>query len=358
MLLSHSSVSGTPSSHQLGSRHHGTTDHQHNELSNDNCKSSLERRDSVTESWPLYTALYPSHHCHQRHDAASYRSWQSNPSMDYAFAVPELLENILLFVDQRLLLTSCLRVDKTWHSLITTSPSLQRHLFFRPMTSSQPVDSCKTPTWNPLLTWGFPNWFGGSQYPQRLDVKTGVRRNPRDSFSFFDAAVAETFYALPWARNWKAWSREEASWRHMQITQQPIRALHVRTALDTYGERTDYTGTATFLETEVGGGGLCMGELYDYVTRNMENFHFSSKTNDWICADGTRVDGRENSPWTCKSMAEPCHMHEGTWCMELHIYQPFYSNNAFEGELDKTKFRSKAPTKAFQVFSVEDGHKL
>jgi hypothetical protein len=49
----------------------------------------------------------------------------------HALEVAELLEMILLEVDQSTLLTSCLRVEKRWQSLIETSPARQKHLFFR-----------------------------------------------------------------------------------------------------------------------------------------------------------------------------------------------------------------------------------
>jgi len=55
------------------------------------------------------------------------------------FAMPEMLEAILLLVDVRTVLISCQRVYKLWHFVIARSPALQRHLFFLPdQTSSSP----------------------------------------------------------------------------------------------------------------------------------------------------------------------------------------------------------------------------
>lgn len=59
------------------------------------------------------------------------------PAMDAFLAMPELLEALFLECDMRDVLTSAQRVCKLWHGIVTTSPSVQVHLFFRPARVSR-----------------------------------------------------------------------------------------------------------------------------------------------------------------------------------------------------------------------------
>jgi hypothetical protein len=54
-----------------------------------------------------------------------------------AFAIPELLENILSGVDMLTLLVSAQRVSRVWNDLIKSSSSLQQKLSFNSATSGQ-----------------------------------------------------------------------------------------------------------------------------------------------------------------------------------------------------------------------------
>lgn len=70
-------------------------------------------------------------------------------SVDQVFAIPELLEMILLRLPELDLLLSQ-RVNTTWRSLTKTSPHLQRKLFYK-------VDVCDLASisdinWNPLIS--------------------------------------------------------------------------------------------------------------------------------------------------------------------------------------------------------------
>jgi hypothetical protein len=47
------------------------------------------------------------------------------------FNVPELLENIILFLAERDILASAQRVSRTWKASIKTSPHIQRKLLLR-----------------------------------------------------------------------------------------------------------------------------------------------------------------------------------------------------------------------------------
>src|SRR5438034_9434495 len=56
------------------------------------------------------------------------------------------------------LLTSAIRINRTWHDLIVSSPQLQRDLFFR--SASFPGNLEKNETrFNALLLSVFPQWF-------------------------------------------------------------------------------------------------------------------------------------------------------------------------------------------------------
>src|SRR5580700_1018744 len=76
------------------------------------------------------------------------RSSMSNTSTsEQVLYNPELLECILLHLPERDLLVNAQRVSQLWNAIITTSPTLQRILYFQPFPSE---DSIKC-TVNPIL---------------------------------------------------------------------------------------------------------------------------------------------------------------------------------------------------------------
>jgi hypothetical protein len=169
---------------------------------------------------------------------------------------PELLEQILLNLDMHTLLVSAQRVSKAWHSLITSSKPLQRHLYFEPITAKTPQEITTTRTRNPLLEKTFKPFFpppgtsfeGGQRY-----YLQGNSFAAQSGFSFMDedpspkpadAAVpsytgkhsipavraaaqtrkaekeaAEARAKEVAARRRKAFLRKGASWRRMLIQQ-------------------------------------------------------------------------------------------------------------------------------------------
>ncbi|KAJ5181095.1 hypothetical protein N7491_000650 [Penicillium cf. griseofulvum] len=74
-------------------------------------------------------------------------------TQDTALETAEVLENILLYLDFKSILTSAQRVCHSWQDLISTSPSLQKQLFFRPDWARKDKER------NPLLAEIFPGWF-------------------------------------------------------------------------------------------------------------------------------------------------------------------------------------------------------
>lgn len=115
----------------------------------------------------------------------------------------EILEQVLLHVDIKTLVTSGQRVCSLWHQLITTSPSLQEHLFLRP--ASKPVPEAI----NPLLAAKFPHWF---------PHKTGESGDP---FTPFQPESLEAYDLAREDAN-AAYKYEQASWRRMLPRQPPI----------------------------------------------------------------------------------------------------------------------------------------
>lgn len=183
----------------------------------------------------------------------------SLPASTRAFDILELLELILLQVDQRTLLTSCLRINKTFNIFITSSARLQRRLYFRadtPNAARSPEGIPKGIEYrtNPLLDDAFPNWFRNGRWPKRVT-----------SNSTHSGAEYSVFHALPWNKHPKAWRYEKASWRKMFISQPPSYQLRIVNGLSPAAVITWKVNIPYRL-------GLTMGQLYDWVDWRMFRF--------------------------------------------------------------------------------------
>jgi hypothetical protein len=115
---------------------------------------------------------------------------------------PEILEMILAQLDMRTLLTSAQRVSRSWSDLISSSPSIQKALFFTPIMNSE--WGIKNKTFNPLLTEIFPSIF-----PTK-DGRQGTQ------FPLCDPPMTED------AKMMDRIVRKDASWRKMLVRQPPI----------------------------------------------------------------------------------------------------------------------------------------
>ncbi|RYP04254.1 hypothetical protein DL764_004593 [Monosporascus ibericus] len=124
--------------------------------------------------------------------------------------VPEILEEILMHLGMRTLLTSVQGVNKTLYRLIAGSPPLQQRLLFR-------ADYSTTSTPNPLME-EFPFYFthlrlgSGEQAP--LLAKTGRAWN-----NALRSPSAEHIRAKG-----QAFGRPGATWRRMLVQQPPLPA--------------------------------------------------------------------------------------------------------------------------------------
>ncbi|CAI6298738.1 unnamed protein product [Periconia digitata] len=187
-----------------------------------------------------------------------------------AFAITEILENILLQLPLRdLLLAQAL--SKSVQNLITTSPALQAALCFR---STSPEATGAAYTVNPLIASAFPNVFAplwdidtdeAAKWQQKLDAhgpsstedspsmieaslpaKTPPEETPSpektesevDIYGIDDETYPvgahenpptvpshQRFWYSAWLLNPAAWRREHASWRRMRVTKEPLRRL-------------------------------------------------------------------------------------------------------------------------------------
>ncbi|KAF2646711.1 hypothetical protein P280DRAFT_475553 [Massarina eburnea CBS 473.64] len=164
----------------------------------------------------------------------------------------ELLELILTHLPLPDILTSAQRVCRTWHSVISTSPTLQTMLFFRPVLSSFEA-SCPTTTTtthphpfvpapnftvNPFLATAFPFLLNPNKsipvdeqnvWKKRIgligkekhDVQGTVEDKPKALF-FSEWAVAEK------QGKGEKWRRKEASWRKMFVSRPVVKRVVVR----------------------------------------------------------------------------------------------------------------------------------
>ncbi|KAK5989085.1 hypothetical protein PT974_10583 [Cladobotryum mycophilum] len=190
-------------------------------------------------------------------------------SLQAVISTEELLEAILIHTDMRTLLTSCQGVCKFWNSVIKTSPSIQRELFFLPESPSKGPRRM-----NSLLTQHFPQWF---QDPE--DSQDHIMYRRKNGYSHFTKL---SLYTSGIKNDDNPYLREEASWRKMLTAQPPITVLGIfdygfhymqfesRSRVREYPtpER-PLPGTTT---------GMRMGEFYDLVLRHCATWEVSGFT--------------------------------------------------------------------------------
>ncbi|KAJ5086376.1 hypothetical protein NUU61_007683 [Penicillium alfredii] len=138
-------------------------------------------------------------------------------AQDTALATAEVLENILLGLDLTSLLTSAQRVCHSWHNLVSTSPSLQKHLFLQPDWQK------RHKTWNPLLSARFPHWFPPTHTESQANednchIEGGGTLLEKSDFEKLPLAQPDTIASFMY---------KNASWRRMLVQQPPVLDLAV-----------------------------------------------------------------------------------------------------------------------------------
>lgn len=111
-------------------------------------------------------------------------------SATQVFAVPELLEMILLRLPERDLLLSQ-RVNTTWRNLTKTSPHIQRKLFYK----AEVCDPASTTdlVWNPLLK--FTLTTGGGLSSSKPETK--ITKTSWNNMFLTQPATSEVHVELP-----------------------------------------------------------------------------------------------------------------------------------------------------------------
>jgi hypothetical protein len=199
----------------------------------------------------------------------------ASSAVQATFSSPELLEVILMNLPMQDLLVNGLRINRTWNATISTSPTLQQHLFFAPTVQSLNDE----PKWtkNPLLTEKFPTWFNDIRMTKRFFIDVNTLQDAIDIFHYTDNAGPYKSYSFTdigtlaradlGARS-EVYCRPEASWRRMLVTQPPVKLLKIVTASNVrkrWGRKREMK--------EFGNkGGLRMGFVYDFV---IEEIHSS-----------------------------------------------------------------------------------
>lgn len=147
-----------------------------------------------------------------------------NPNMsstDKVFNTPELFELILLELPLRTLLTRASLVSKQWRNFITSSPALQRALFFKTCPSGTPSRV------NPLMAADFPIFFDGKGHNMdsfhQLPFARITNTKSRHSRVADDADVLEAPSVSPKHLALRAaFLHPSASWRRMMPRQPAV----------------------------------------------------------------------------------------------------------------------------------------
>ncbi|KAJ5836875.1 hypothetical protein N7447_002901 [Penicillium robsamsonii] len=144
-------------------------------------------------------------------------------AQDTALGTLEVLENILLHLDLKYILTSAQRVCHRWQDLISTSPSLQKYLFFQPDWDREDRQR------NPLLAEIFPDWFPDFPTSEKQCKSHGIETGTSDI---------------------------KSSWKRMLVQQPPIRDI-------------------IFFLVQSGRGGTCLRGPYTKTVEDSRTHWFS-----------------------------------------------------------------------------------
>ncbi|PYH34726.1 uncharacterized protein BO87DRAFT_425411 [Aspergillus neoniger CBS 115656] len=132
--------------------------------------------------------------------------------------IPEVLEQVLVELDATTLLLSQ-RVCHLWNSLIETSPTLQRALFFRPEKQSPTEDQNPKRTTNPFMDKLLKHFVSN---PRSVN-------STQDSSNWLRLFMSlQTTNHQRLGRKQHPYSRPEASWREMLLDQPPTPSIPVR----------------------------------------------------------------------------------------------------------------------------------
>jgi hypothetical protein len=163
-------------------------------------------------------------------------------AQDLVLATPELLEAILSHLPPHALLFAQL-ISRSFHTAVTTSPTLQRLLFLR----AAPLDAPHTWTLNPLLRDLFTPFFvfGLSAYGTVQQDHSSIRLMK----CFATKGSNDVFLS------------KDATWRSMLVLQPPPKVLKVTRFV--HAQARDIAWDTTLDCGKSLAGGVTMGVVYD-----------------------------------------------------------------------------------------------
>ncbi|KAK3987353.1 hypothetical protein QBC44DRAFT_360855 [Cladorrhinum sp. PSN332] len=231
------------------------------------------------------------------------------------FSTVELLERVLLELDMRTILTVAQRVHPHWHKVITTSPAIQQHLFFRPI--NVPSGSSPIPIQNPLLASDFYAFF--RTWAPKARATIWQHRDRVLPLSFRPTGDIDSFIlwnTLPGFRDMAnkkkhhlALTRPDASWRRMLVSQPPPKRIG---RVKEWGPDQVYRHwDRKMVDVK---DGLRMGDLYDVVDavlwrrfarverhKKMSRYYHSEVWIGWKCGTNEEVESLginpDGRPW-------------------------------------------------------------
>ncbi|KAK7960358.1 hypothetical protein PG988_011572 [Apiospora saccharicola] len=260
----------------------------------------------------------------------------------------ELLEIILVHLDMATLLVSAQRVSKTWHNVIAESPALQQALYFRAATVPLHLRSGNTigsnsktpppprPLLNPLLLEKFsPCFFDFDDNRARWRRSSSFytlpwTARPHEELRHTHLTRPDTVHIIrnppPHSKTPQEGEREEeeeeeeegarrrftrrgASWRHMLVAQPPPLQMGYVSPSSPLHAANLTIGKALLVATptdgrDEDGGGLRMGQLYDFVQRRAGHHDLHSL---WFRVQWMRFRGstyHAAAGWACQELLQ------------------------------------------------------
>ncbi|KAG4441035.1 hypothetical protein IFR05_003490 [Cadophora sp. M221] len=149
---------------------------------------------------------------------------QTRTAAQQVFATPELLENILSQLPFYDLLVHAQRVNRTFHGVISSSPSIQKALFFLPAPDQVAPKPC------PFLRASDSTRYVDRRIQDWDQVHRDLRKQgqrPHRGEWLDDSGLRPYSRTAASSARKEAVARKDASWRRMLLIQPPIKEVHV-----------------------------------------------------------------------------------------------------------------------------------
>jgi hypothetical protein len=226
-------------------------------------------------------------------------------AISQTFSTAELIELIITYLPPRDILTNAQRVCKAWHTIISTSPTLQTALYFRAAPLSPSSFTTPHPliienfTLNPFITSAFhflltPN----KEYTKEEDVAWNrklARMDPtyKENDQYWKTPYRKLFTYSEWATKDRAdaWRRKEASWRRMLVSSPPVKRLVLREQSCSGMVEVTREGVVRFGEATTSAAATEIPNNMDDEDRVEKNPGPREKVkNGWVKTNGAKLD--------------------------------------------------------------------